>query len=160
MRPQRRTAASRAASSCAPCSARWASQTSRVRRSASPRPRRAAPADLQQRAPLLEHPLVVGPHPGHPRDCADDQVVEEAAPLARVAAHDRQVLGREQHRAQHAEHIAGPRRRRAVEPRPVGPARRDLELDPQLAAPLRHHGRPDDGALGAGRTSGASVGTR
>ena len=130
------TSSSRPASSSAPCWARCVSQTSRVDRS-SP----ASAADLagqvrrpQQCVALLDHPVVVGPHPGVPRLPGDQQVVEVAPALGRVAADQFQVLRREQHHPQRAEHVAGPADRRTVEPGPVGLARHDLQLDQQLAS--------------------------
>ena len=104
---------------------------------------------LQQRRALLEHPLVVGADAGQPRGSGHDQLVEEPAALGRVAPHDGQVLRREQHRAQRAEHSRGRGTGDAVELGPVGPAGRDLDLDPQLARVGDHRG-PDHGSLGAG----------
>ena len=62
----------------------------------------------QQGVALLEHPVVVGAHAGVAGLAGDQQVVEVAAPLGRVAADQRQVLRREQHQPQRAEHVAGP----------------------------------------------------
>ena len=91
------------------------------------------PARLEQRRPLLEHPLVVGADPGVPGRGGDQQLVEEPPALLRVALDQGQVLGREQHRAQHAEHLPGPRHRGPVEPGPVRPAGVDLDLHQAVA---------------------------
>ena len=108
----------------------------------------AVAGGLEQRRPLLEHPVVVGAHGREAGTPGDQQVVEEPAPLARVAAHQREVLGGEQHRAQDAQDVPGPGHRRAVHPCPVGPARRDLQFDGQLPA-LVHDRRADHRPLRA-----------
>ena len=78
----------------------------------------------------------------------DEQVVEEPAPLARVALDQREVLGREQHRAQQAEHLARARHGGAVDPGAVGAARVDLDLD-ERGAVVAHHLRAHHRPLGA-----------
>ena len=108
-----------------------------------------AAGGLQQRGPLLEHPLVVGPHAGQAWHAGHDQLVEDAAPLARLAAHDSQVLGGEQHRPDGPEDVTRTRLRRAVEAGPVGPPGRDLDLDLQLASG-RDHRRAQQGPFGTG----------
>ncbi len=114
----------------------------------------------QQRAALLEHPVVVGTYPGEPGRPGHQQLVEEAAPLRRVALDQRQVLGREQHRAQQADDVPRPGHRRAVEPGAVGPARVDLQLDQRApVVPLTTAQRTTARAAPC-RTSGASVATR
>ncbi len=109
-------------------------------------PRRAG--RLQQGTALLEHPVVVGAHPGEPRRAQHQQLVHEPPPLPRVAPDQGQVLGGEQHGAQDAQHVTRPRHRAPVDPGPVGPARGDLQLDQQLA-PLVDHGGAHHGPLGA-----------
>ena len=71
---------------------------------------------LEQRAALLDDALVVGADAGVPRAAGDQQVVEVAAPLGRIALDDRQVLRREQDAAQRAERVPRPAQRGAVEP--------------------------------------------
>jgi len=103
---------------------------------------------LQQSVALLEDPVVVRAHAGHPRGPRDEQVVEEPAALGGVALHQREVLGREQHRAQKAEHLARARHRRPVDPRAVGTAGVDLDLDDRLAV-LACDAGAHDRALGS-----------
>ena len=98
---------------------------------------------LQQGVALLEDLVVVGAHARPARLALDEQVVEEAAPLRRVALDEGEVLGGEEHGAHRAEHVAGPRHRGAAEPGPVGPTRRDLELDHRLAL-VAHDGSAHD----------------
>src|SRR5205823_9530280 len=45
-------------------------------------------------------------HPGVTRRAGDQEFVDEPAPLRRIALHQRQILRREQHRAQISEHVA------------------------------------------------------
>ena len=61
---------------------------------------------LQQRVALLEDAVVVGAHAGQPGSAGHEQVVEEAAPLRRVALDHGEILRREQDGAQQAEHLA------------------------------------------------------
>ena len=103
---------------------------------------------LEQGVALLEHPVVVGAHAGQPRRTRDQQVVEEPAALGRVALDDREVLGREQHGPQQAQHLPGPRHRRAVDAGPVGPTWGQLELDERRPV-VAHHAGAHDGTLGA-----------
>ena len=141
---------------------RWPGASPRPRGSAGPPARapRAPAPDLQQGVALLEHPVVVGPHPGVPRRAQHQQVVEEPAALGRVALDEGQVLGGEQHAAQDAEHLPGPRHRRPVDPRPVGLAGGDLDLD-AAATGRRATTWPRTTARSApSRTSGASWATR
>ena len=70
---------------------------------ASVTPESRAGRGLQQRRPLSEHFLVVGPDRRHPRPADRGQIVEVTPPIPRVATDQRQILGREQHRAQHTE---------------------------------------------------------
>ena len=110
---------------------------------------RASPAAgrLEQRGPLAQHPLVVGADARNTRCARDRQLVEEAAPLTRVPAHDREILGGEQHAAQRAQHVARAGLRRAVESRLVRPAGGEFDLDPQFPAG-RHQRTAHHGALG------------
>ena len=110
---------------------------------------RAGPApDLSSALRCLQHPVVVGADAGEARRARDQQVVEEPAPLGRVALDQRQVLGGEQHGAQDAEDLPGPRHRRPVDPGPVRPAGGDLDLDEQRPV-VAHHLAADHGALRA-----------
>ena len=103
---------------------------------------------LQQGVALAQHLVVVGAHPGPAGLARDEQLVEEPAPLRRVALDQGEVLGREQHGAQRAEHLSGPLHRRAAEPGTVGPAGVELELDQRLA-PVAHDHAPDHRLAGA-----------
>ena len=149
--PQASTSASRAASSSAPCWASCSSQTPSVAGGVLVVALAAARAAdrLEQRVALLEHPVVVGAQAGQPRGPQDQQVVEEAAPLRRVALDQREVLGREDHRADQADQVAGPGEHRLVDPGPVGAARVDLDLEHRGPAVLDHRGA-DHRLLGAG----------
>ncbi len=117
---------------------------------------RSAPAagGLEQAVALLEHPVVVAAHPGEARLPGHQQLVEEAAPLPRVALDQRQVVGREQHGPQDPEHLAGPWHGAAVQPPAVGPARVDLELDQRLPVRLGDR-RTDDRLVGTERAPAA-----
>ncbi len=105
---------------------------------------------LQQRGPLAQHPLVVRDDAGDPGCQLHEEVVEESATPVRVALHEREVLGREEHRAQDPEDVPRPRRRTAVDPRAVRLARRHLDLDQrgpgvagvELADDASPHDRP------------------
>jgi hypothetical protein len=110
-------------------------------------PARAA-RRLQQRAALPQHPVVVRAHPGVPGRAQHQQLVQEPAALTGVAAHQRQILRREQHGAHDAQHVPRPGHRRPVHPGPVGPARGDLQFHGQLATGV-HHRAADHGARGA-----------
>ena len=66
---------------------------------------------LEQRRPLLEYPVVVTDQARQPRAALYEQVIEEQPSLARVAAHDRQILRREQDRPQRPEDVSRPRGR-------------------------------------------------
>ncbi len=103
---------------------------------------------LQQGVALLEHPVVVGAHPCHPRRTRGDQFVEEPPALARVALDQRQILRREEHRAHDAQHVTRPDLRRSVDAGAVRLAGVELEFDQLAALALADRG-PDDGALGA-----------
>ena len=105
----------------------------------------------QQGVALLDHPLVVGPHPGVPGLPADQQVVEVAAALGRVAPDQFQVLRGEQHQPQRAEHVPGPAGRRAAQPGPVGLAR---ARSPARPAARGRRGPPRSGSPPRRRPSG------
>ena len=99
---------------------------------------------------MLEHPVVVGPHPGHPRRPHDQHVVQETAALGRVAAHQGQVLRREQHRPQRAQDVPCPGQWCPVDPRPVGAAagqvdqrRHDGQRQAQVGTGLGHPSAAD-----------------
>ena len=116
--------------------------------------RRSAPGPpaqrLEQRAALLEDPVVVGPDPGEPRPAGHHQLVQEPPPLRRVALDDGQILGREHHGPQHPDQLPRPAQRRPVQLGPVGLARGDLDLQLQLPRIVQPglHPRPDDRPLG------------
>ena len=78
----------------------------------------------------------------------DEEVVEEAATLAGIALDEREVLGREDDRAQDAEDLAGALHGSLVDSRAVGAPRRDLDLEHERAI-LTHDVGPDYGPLGA-----------
>ncbi len=105
---------------------------------------------LQQVVALLQHPVVLAAR-GRERGAALAQEVVEVAPaLPRVAADDRDVLGREEHHPQHAQRVRGPAHVLAVHPGPGTPAGADLELEraPATLVGLEH--QADDPDLGAG----------
>ncbi len=134
------------------CAARrcW-SQTSSVEPGPAARPAvpaRPSAAGLQQGVALLEDPVVVGAHPGHPRRAGGDQLVQETAPLTGVALDQREILRREQHGAHDAEHVTRFDLRGPVDPGAVGLARVQLQLDQLLPLALPDLG-PDHGPLGA-----------
>ena len=100
---------------------------------------------LQQRRALTQNFVVIGPHSGHPRSTHRRQIVEVAPSIRRVSANQRQVLGREQHRAQHPEDLARAAHRRAIQPCLVGPAGRDLQVNRTFTTIVDHdrrHHRP------------------
>ena len=94
-----------------PAARRRAGRGGRPRRRAwrtSPCARRTpAAGGLEQGVALLEHPVVVLADAGQPRRPRDQQFVEEPPPLGGVALDQGEVLRREQHRPQDAEHVAG-----------------------------------------------------
>ena len=110
---------------------------------------------LQQRVALLEHPVVVRPHPGPAGLPRDQQVVQEPAPLAGVALDQGQVLGREQHRAQRAEHVARPRHRRRGSAGPGWPCPALISSSTSVVALVLHDRAADDRRVGA-RTAPAA----
>ena len=103
---------------------------------------------LEQCGALPQHLVVIGAHTRDPGSPGGGEFVEIAPALARVPAHQRQVLRREHHRPQHAQHFARRPHRRAVQSGLVRPSGHDLQIDGELAA-FVHHDRRDDGALGA-----------
>jgi len=103
---------------------------------------------LQQGGALLEHPVVVGADRSVPGGHRDEQVVEEPPAVARVALDQGEVLGGEQHRAEHAEHLARPGQRRPVEPDPVGASRVQLDFHQRVIRAGGNRG-PDDRLVGA-----------
>ena len=148
-------AASGAASSAA--RARRASITSRAERDELVVPdierRQRVAADaarlrgLQQGGALLEHPVVVGEHAGEPRGALDEQLIGESAARRRVAAHDLQVFGSEQHDLGVARQLGG-LHRRAVDPRLVRALPVELRLE-QHAALAVGEPRADDRGIRA-----------
>ena len=68
------------------------------------RPASVTERALEQGVALLEHPLVVRLHAGQPRRAQDHEVVEEAAPLRRVALDQGEVLRREEHGPHQTDH--------------------------------------------------------
>jgi hypothetical protein len=65
----------------------------------------------QQGVALLHDPVVVGADAAEPGQPCHQQVVQVPAPLRRVAAHEFEVLGGEQHHPERAEHVARPAHR-------------------------------------------------
>ena len=102
---------------------------------------------LQQAVALPQHPVVVGEHAGEPRGELHEQLVEEPAPARRLAAHEREVLRREQHGRDVPRQLArldrDPVDLRAVRARPV-----ELHLEQHLAVGVLEPG-PHDRGVGA-----------
>src|SRR6266487_4538151 len=103
---------------------------------------------LQQGGPLLEYPLVVGPHAGEPRRADDQEIVQEPSALAGISLDEGEVLGSERYGLQGADDLPRLPDRRPVEPGPVGAPRVDLEFD-KSAGRRRIDLNPDDGTFGA-----------
>jgi hypothetical protein len=103
---------------------------------------------LEQRRALSQHSVVVRAHRADRGSSCGGQFVEVAAALARIAPHQRQVLGREQHGPQNTEDFTGRADGGAVQPRLVGPSCGDFEVDGQFAAVV-HHDRRHHRSLGA-----------
>src|SRR5699024_6208507 len=76
------------------------------------------------------------------------QVIEEPAPVLRVALDQVEVLGGEHHAAHDPEHIAGAAHRGAVQASTVGPTGHDLQLDERLPPGTPNGLGPDHGAAG------------
>ena len=110
-------------------------------------PARLRPGRLQQRRALLEHPVVVGADGRVPGCHRDQQVIHEPPALTGISLDERQVLGREQHGAEGAQHLAWPAERHPVEPDAVGPARVDLDLHEVVPRSVGN-ARADDGLRG------------
>ena len=101
---------------------------------------------LQKAGALGEDLVVLSAHPGQARAQRDDQVVEEASADPGLGAHQGEVLGGEDDRAQHSEQVAGP----AAAPVEAGPIRLagdDLDLQDAGSFPVDGPGTHD----GAGR---------
>src|SRR6185369_8620155 len=94
----------------------------------------------QQGVALFENLLVVGPHGGEPRLPGDEKLVDETAATVGIAAHQRDVLRREQDKLQRAEDVARTGGRRPAEPRLVRLTGLDLQLDEQLASTVDDFG--------------------
>ena len=156
-RPFRRTAAApRPAAGVRTGSPRrpWPGWRPRRRAWTARPPATTAPAGgaggLEQRVALPQHAVVVGADTGQPGGAQHQQVVEELAPIRRVALDQGQVVGREDDRAHQADQLAGAGQRRLVDPGPVGAAGVELDLE-YGGPPLTHHGRPDHTLVGAGQ---------
>ena len=79
---------------------------------------------LQQRRPLAEHLVVVRADRRHLRAPSRRELIEVPAPFAGVAAHQREILRCEQHRAQRHPESRGRRARGSGSAVPCWPARR------------------------------------
>ncbi len=108
----------------------------------------AGPGALQQRVALLEHPLVVGHHARESRGALHEQLVEHAPTHRRLAAHDGQVFGCEQHAVRVARQLAG-LHGRAVELGAIRALPVELQLDEQLAVAVGEQ-RPHDRGIRPG----------
>ena len=77
---------------------------------------------FQQGIALLQDPVVVAAGGRVPRNQADQELIEEAAPAGRIALDQGQVLGGEQDGLADAQDVPGPDRIAAVDPAAVGAA--------------------------------------
>ena len=104
---------------------------------------------LDQGIALAEDARVVGEYRRVRGPALGLQVVEQAAPLPRLAADEREILGGEQHGLHHSEQVGEPPAGRGVEPRTVGLALVDRQFRGQLTAPVVGQ-RPDQRGLRPG----------
>ena len=107
----------------------------------------AGAGGLQQGVALFQHPVVVAARRGMLRNEADQQLVEEPAPVGRIALDQGQVLGRKEHRLADSQDVPGPDRVAAVDPAPVGPAGVDFQFQDGGLVPADQPG-PDQGPFG------------
>lgn len=106
-----------------------------------------SPCGFQQRRTLPQHAVVVGAVRGEPRQSGCAQLVHEPSALAGITAHQRKILGREEHRLENAENLARPADRRAVDLGAIGGALIQFQIDAELPARV-HDGGADSGAFG------------
>ena len=104
---------------------------------------------------MLEDALEVAPVGIGPGVEAHRRLVQEPAAQGRALLDERQVVGREDGDADHAEQVAGAAQALLVDEDPIPPARRQLALDGHDPAVGLHHLGADDACEQPSRTRAA-----